>query len=118
MATVPESLPDLIFHICPEAAWQCSGITGAYAGSSHSRADGYLHFSLREQLAESFAKHFPSADGLVILAVRLADLLVLEADVRWESSRGGALFPHLYSPVPVAAVAAVRPASDIAEITD
>ncbi|HEY4135301.1 MAG TPA: DUF952 domain-containing protein [Alphaproteobacteria bacterium] len=117
MTTAPASLPDLIFHICPKADWQSSGITGSYAGSSHSRADGYLHFSLREQLAESFARHFPSPEGLVVLAVSPAELLALGADMRWEVSRGGALFPHLYSPVPVEAVVEVRPASDIAQIT-
>ena len=53
----------------------------------------------------------------MILAVRTADLTDLGVDVRWEASRGGALFPHLYSPLPKAAVAAVLPAADIAQIT-
>lgn len=118
MPTVPPVLPDLIFHICPIADWQSPDITGPYAGSSRARADGYLHFSLREQLAESFARHFPGPEGLVVLAVRLADLLALGGDVRWEVSRGGALFPHVYSPVPRAAVAEVLPASRISEVTD
>ena len=116
MPTAPDPLPDLIFHICPQADWQSSGITGPYAGSSRSLADGFLHFSVREQLAESFSRHFPGPDGLVILAVRTADLAVLGVDLRWEASRGGALFPHLYSPLPKAAVAAVLPAADIAQI--
>lgn len=116
MPTAPDPLPDLIFHICPQADWQSSGITDPYAGSSHSRADGFLHFSVREQLAESFARHFPGPEGLVILAVRTADLTALGVDVRWEVSRGGAFFPHLYSPLPKAAVAAVLPAADIAQI--
>lgn len=117
MPIPPDPLPELIFHICPEADWRSSDITDPYAGSSHSRADGFLHFSVREQLAESFTKHFPGPAGLVILAVRAADLAPLGVDVRWEASRGGALFPHLYSPLPRAAVAAVIPAADIAQIT-
>lgn len=112
-----EHLPDVIFHICPEEDWQSSEITGVYAGSSLARADGYLHFSVREQLAESFSRHFPGPEGLVILIVRMNDLLALGADVRWEPSRGGALFPHLYSPVPRSAVAEVLPAREIARIT-
>lgn len=117
MPTFPDPVPELIFHICPEADWQSSDITGAYAGSSVARADGYLHFSNADQLAESFARHFPGPEGLVILAVRTADLARLGADVRWEVSRGGALFAHLYSPVPRAAVAEAIPARDIARIT-
>lgn len=116
MPILPDPLPELIFHICPEADWQSSEITGTYAGSSRSRADGFLHFSVREQLAESFSRHFPGPEGLVILAVRTADLTALGVDVRWEVSRGGALFPHLYSPLPLAAVAAVHPAADLAQI--
>jgi len=80
-------------------------------------ADGFLHFSVREQLAESFSRHFRGPEGLVILAVRTVDLANLGVDVRWEASRGGALFPHLYSPLPRAAVAAVLPAAEIAQIT-
>jgi uncharacterized protein (DUF952 family) len=117
MPTFPDPVPDLIFHICAEAEWQSSDITGVYAGSSQARADGFLHFSVRDQLAESFAKHFPGPEGLVILAVRTADLTLLGVDVRWEPSRGGALFPHLYAPLPRSAVAAVRPAAEIAQIT-
>jgi uncharacterized protein (DUF952 family) len=117
MPIPPDPLPELIFHICPEADWQSSGITGPYAGSSRSLANGFLHFSVREQLAKSFFKHFPGPAGLVILAVRMADLAPLGVDVRWEASRGGALFPHLYSPLPRAAVAAVIPAAEIAQIT-
>lgn len=116
MPTFPDRLPELIFHICPQADWQSSGITGLYAGSSRSRADGFLHFSVREQLAESFSRHFPGPDGLVILAVRTADLAALGVDVRWEASRGGALFPHLYTPLPASAVVAVHPAADLAQI--
>jgi uncharacterized protein (DUF952 family) len=117
MPIPPDPLPELIFHICPEADWRSSDITGSYAGSSHSLADGFLHFSVREQLGESFSKHFPGPSGLVILAVRAADLAPLGVDVRWEASRGGALFPHLYSPLPRAAVASVIPAGDIVQIT-
>lgn len=112
-------MPDLIFHICAEDEWRSPDITGAYAGSSRSRADGFLHFSVREQLAESFARYFPGPEGFVVLAVRTADLAAAGVDVRWEASasRGGALFPHLYSPLPRAAVAAVLPAREIAQIT-
>jgi uncharacterized protein (DUF952 family) len=72
-------------------------------------ADGYIHFSTADQFAETLQKHFSAARDLVCLTV---DLDMLGAAVRWEHSRGGNLFPHLYAPLPVNAVRAVRPIPD------
>jgi uncharacterized protein (DUF952 family) len=64
-----------------------------FAGAPIDQADGYIHLSTTEQVAETLARHFAGAQNLVIAEV---DLDALGAKIRWEPSRGGALFPHLY----------------------
>ena len=75
---------------------------GLFKGAPVDLADGYIHMSTREQAAETAAKHFAGQDNLVMVMVDLAP--VGEA-VKWEESRGGALFPHLYGDLPLSAVA-------------
>lgn len=96
-----------IFKICPAEEWAAATRSGHFTGSAVDVADGYIHFSTAEQLAETAAKHFAGIDDLVLVAVD-ADALA-DADLRWEPSRGGALFPHLYEPLPVSAAEWVRP---------
>jgi uncharacterized protein (DUF952 family) len=72
----------------------------AYAGSAADRADGYIHMSTSAQLAATAARHYRGGDDLLLVAV---DLGRLGPELRWEPSRGGALFPHLYAPLPRAA---------------
>jgi uncharacterized protein (DUF952 family) len=69
-------------------------------------ADGYIHFSTRDQVAETAAKHFAGQANLLLIAVA-AD--ALGPALKWEPSRGGALFPHLYGPLPLSAVRFVKP---------
>lgn len=66
---------------------------GLYEGSMDDQRDGFIHFSTAAQLAASAAKHHAGATDRVLLAVAPARL---EGELRWEPSRGGALFPHLY----------------------
>lgn len=66
---------------------------GESEGAPVDLADGYIHLSTRDQLDETLAKHFSDERGLHLLAVETE---ALGADLRWEPSRGGALFPHLY----------------------
>jgi uncharacterized protein (DUF952 family) len=75
---------------------------GIFHGAPIDLTDGYIHMSTREQAAETAAKHFAGQDALVMVMV---DLAPLSEAVRWEVSRGGALFPHLYAPLPISAVA-------------
>jgi len=63
--------------------------------------DGFIHFSTSAQLAETAARHFAGATGQVLVAVEVASL---GPALKWEPSRGGDLFPHLYAPLPLAAV--------------
>ena len=76
-----------------------------FHGAPVDRADGFIHFSTAEQVAETARRHFGEQDDLLLVAVR-ADAL---SDLRWEPSRGGALFPHLYGFLPMDAVLWARP---------
>ncbi len=96
----------VIYKICDAAQWADAERTGAFRGSAADRADGYIHFSTAVQVAETAAKHFGGMPDLVLLAVVAEDL---GSALRWEPSRGGALFPHLYGALPVAAVRWARP---------
>ncbi|HWK36268.1 DUF952 domain-containing protein [Sphingomonas sp.] len=79
---------------------------GRFAGAPVDLADGYIHLSTAHQLTETVDKHFAGQDNLHVAAV---DLEVLGAAVKWEESRGGQLFPHLYAPLPLDAVIAYGP---------
>lgn len=75
---------------------------GIFKGAPVDLADGYIHMSTREQAGETVAKHFAGQDRLVLLMI---DLAPFGDAVKWEVSRGGALFPHLYADLPMSAVA-------------
>ena len=90
-----------IYHMCRRHEWRAAQAAGRYEGSSQDRADGFIHFSTAAQVEASAAKHRAGQDGLVLLVV---DPARLGAALRWEPARGGALFPHLYGPLPLAAV--------------
>jgi uncharacterized protein (DUF952 family) len=96
------STPEFIYKIATEAAFAPSRQAETFAGMPIDAADGYMHFSTAGQLAETLRLHFAGQGGLVLLAVRSADL---GAALVWEPSRGGTLFPHLYSPLPLSAIA-------------
>jgi uncharacterized protein (DUF952 family) len=91
----------LIFKICGEAEWRTAERQGVYRGSAVDERDGFIHFSTAAQLAETAAKHFAARDDLLLIAVAAE---ALGSDLRFEPSRGGALFPHLYGALPLAAV--------------
>jgi uncharacterized protein (DUF952 family) len=83
----------LIYKIFRAPEWAAYQADGRTEGAPIDVADGFIHFSTAEQVAETAAKHFAGEDGLMIVAFdsdALGDKLV------WEPSRGGALFPHLY----------------------
>ena len=96
----------LIYKIVPEALWREAEAQGTFAGAPVDLADGYIHFSTTAQAPETAAKHFAGQDDLLLVAV---DAGRLGAVLKWEPSRGGALFPHLYAPLDLAAVAWIRP---------
>ena len=79
---------------------------GRFAGAPIDLSDGYIHMSTAAQLAETIARHFGGQDDLHIAAI---DLEALGEAVRWEASRGGQLFPHLYAALTLADVIAYGP---------
>lgn len=83
----------LIYKIFRAPEWEAFEATGSTRGAPVDLADGFIHFSTAAQAAETAAKHFAGEDGLVLVAVEAGSL---GADLRWEPSRGGQLFPHLY----------------------
>jgi len=95
-----------IYHVCRADEWAAAKAKGAYGGSSQDQADGFIHFSGPAQAVESVAKHRAAQAGLVILEV---DADTLGSALKWESSRGGQLFPHLYGALPVSAVVRFAP---------
>lgn len=79
---------------------------GCFAGAPVDIADGYIHLSTAEQLDKTLDKHFAGQDGLIIAAIPLAQL---GAALKWEASRGGQLFPHLYGRLTIGMVSAYAP---------
>lgn len=96
----------LIYKIVPEKLWREAEAKGRFDGSPVDLADGFIHFSQAGQLAETAAKWFSGQSGLWLLAV---DADRLGEALRFEPSRGGALFPHLYGALPLAVVVFARP---------
>ena len=94
----------IAYKIMSAAELQQMQRDGVFHGSPADIADGYIHLSCGSQVAATLDRHFSGIDGLVLAAV---DLLVLGDTVRWEPSRGGQLFPHIYGLLPVRAVVSV-----------
>jgi len=95
----------IIYKICTEAEWRDAERTGVYRGSTVDRRDGFIHFSTAEQAAETAQKHFAGQRDLVLVSVYAA---ALGDRLKREASRGGALFPHLYGGLELAAVLRVE----------
>jgi uncharacterized protein (DUF952 family) len=98
-----------IYKICCAEEWMEALRRGLFIGSDVDRRDGFIHFSTRAQVAETVAKHFV---GRIRLALVMVDADKLGAALKWEPSRGGALFPHLYGPLDVAAAVWVKALPD------
>ena len=95
-----------IYKIAPRALWNEAVASGVFKGAPVDLADGFIHFSTAAQARETAAKHFAGQNDLVLVAV---DADALGAALRYEVSRGGALFPHLYADLPVEAARWVQP---------
>jgi uncharacterized protein (DUF952 family) len=98
-------MPDFIYKICPEQLWRAAEAAGRFDGAPIDVADGYIHFSDAAQLRETAARHFAGQADLVLVTV---DPASLGGALRYEPSRAGDLFPHLYGPLPIAAVRNVQ----------
>jgi len=96
----------LIYKIFRRPEWDAFVAAGRTEGAPIDLTDGYIHISTAAQVVETAAKHFADQGDLVLVALEADDL---GADLRWEVSRGGALFPHLYRPVIMADVVWHKP---------
>jgi uncharacterized protein (DUF952 family) len=94
----------VIYKIVPADEWREAEAAGRFDGSGIDRRDGFIHFSSQAQVRETAVRHFAGMRGLLLVAVDAAAV-----PIRWEPSRGGALFPHLYGPLPMDAVVWQRP---------
>jgi uncharacterized protein (DUF952 family) len=99
-------MAEFIYKICPEALWRTAEEAGRFEGAPVDLADGFIHFSRGNQVRETAARHFAGQDRLLLVTV---DPEMLDGKLRWEQSRGGELFPHLYSPLPLSAVRKIEP---------
>ncbi|MCL5777734.1 DUF952 domain-containing protein [Limibaculum sp. FT325] len=96
----------LIYKILTAPQWDELQRLGATPGAPVDLADGFVHFSTAAQARETAARHFAGQDGLWLVAL---DAAALGSALRWEPSRGGQLFPHLYAPLRLADVASAAP---------
>ncbi|MGN6750720.1 MAG: DUF952 domain-containing protein [Xanthobacteraceae bacterium] len=98
-----------IYKICEQSAWRLAEQAGTYRGSAVDARDGFIHFSTGAQLAGTMAKHFSGQRELLLVAV---DAEALGPALKWEPSRGGDLFPHLYAALSLSAVRWTKPLPD------
>ena len=102
------SMPPTIYKICASTHWLAAEHDRVLRGTADDLRDGFIHFSTADQLADTLARHFAGQGDLILIEV---DAGAIGPALRWEPSRGGALFPHLYGELPVRAVKSVRPLS-------
>jgi uncharacterized protein (DUF952 family) len=89
------------YKILTRDQWEQFRADGLFIGAPVDIADGYIHLSAQDQVVATLAKHFAGQDDLILAMI---DLSALGDTVKWEPSRGGALFPHVYGPMPLGAV--------------
>lgn len=99
-------LTQVIFKICRRGEWRDAEQAGAFRGAAVDLADGYIHFSTADQVVETARRHFAGFDDLLLIAVAVP---ALGPELKWEPSRGGALFPHLYGVLSLDAVLWAKP---------
>jgi uncharacterized protein (DUF952 family) len=96
----------LLFKVCDRTIWREAERAGVFTLAGADLRDGYIHLSAGDQVAQTAARHFAGQDDLVIVAIEAE---ALGTALVWEPARGGALFPHLYGPLPLGAVRWVKP---------
>ncbi len=105
MSPTSDSNP-VVYKISPKGMWQDAQQKGVFSGAPVDLVDGYIHLSTAGQVAETAARHFAGQDDLVLIAI---DVQNISDNLRWEKSRGGDLFPHLYGDLPVKMIFWIKP---------
>lgn len=103
------SFPPTAFKILTSEQWDSWNTEGVFNGAPIDLVDGFIHLSAANQVAETASKHFADRTGLILAEI---DLVMLSDAVRWEPSRGGALFPHVYAALPLSVVRSARLMND------
>ena len=96
----------VLYKIMPRQDWESAQAKGIYEGSEVDRKDGFIHLSAAHQVRTTAQRHFSGDSDLVLVSVRPGDL---GQSLKWEVSRGGDLFPHIYGPLPLSAIGEVVP---------
>lgn len=94
-------MTETIYKIVPRELWQAAQAEGVFRGAANDLKDGFIHFSTAGQVRETARRHFAGTDDLLLVGV---DAAGLGPALKYEASRGGDLFPHLYADLPLAAV--------------
>lgn len=97
----------VIYKVCSQELWDAAVTIGKFVGAEIDIADGFIHFSTGAQVEETVAKHFAGRENLVLVWIDADQLGDAATALKWEESRGGALFPHLYAELPVSAASRV-----------
>ena len=97
---------NLVYKIIAAAEWRAAERDGIFHGAAVDRHDGYIHFSTAAQVAETAARHFAGQADLLLVAF---DAVAFGSVLKWEPSRGGALFPHLYGTLHPHAACWIKP---------
>jgi uncharacterized protein (DUF952 family) len=101
----------IIYKVCSKKDWSEACAAGTYTGSNDDRRDSFIHFSTAEQLPGTLARHFAGRGDLVLIAYAVA---ALGGNLKWEASRGGALFPHYYGTLDPALASWAKPIAQTA----
>jgi len=96
----------IIYKVVSRSLWDQAATAGVFTGAAIDLTDGYIHFSTEAQVVETVRKHFAGQDDLVLVSV---DADALGESLRWEVSRGGDAFPHLYADLSLDTVVKVEP---------
>jgi uncharacterized protein (DUF952 family) len=88
-----------VYKIAKTADWRQASSSGSFVGSADDKRDGFIHLSAEHQLRGTLEKHFRGESDLVLIAIEAE---TLGSSLKWEVSRGGDLFPHLYGEIPIA----------------
>lgn len=100
------SAPEFVYKIATAAIAAAAERQGVFTGMPIDHQDGYIHLSTAAQLGDTLSLHFRGQQDLVVMALRTA---AIAEQLRWEPSRGGDLFPHLYGSLPMSAVVWTEP---------
>ena len=106
MASPKRDQSTRVYKICDRHAWKQARARGRYFGSADDARDGFIHLSAPDQVAGTLERHFAHHDDLILIGI---DVGRLGQALRWEPSRGGLVFPHLYEPLDFAAVVSEVP---------